>query len=142
MERVELHMRQEEPDGFAKILFDERDPGADAADSRSFRTFMSSTAEGQSWHHILDTPFFVSSDLTPGIQIADLIAGAIRHYVQLRDAQSAFGSEWEQSVKRLQSVARSKSRDFQMAGYTYYGMYFMPERYYGAPPGPRPLWIA
>lgn len=26
-----------------------------------------------------------------------------------------------------------------MAGYTYYGMYFMPERYFENPPGPRPL---
>jgi len=140
MERIELHMREQEPDGFAKVLFDERDPGADAADSRSFRTFMSTTAEGKSWQHVLDTPFFVSSDITPGIQVADLMAGAVRHYIQLHDAHCAFTTEWERAVRRLDEVARTKSRDFSMAGYTYFGMYFMPERYYATPPGPRPLW--
>ena len=139
MERVELHMRAQEPDGFAKVLFDERDPGADAADSRSFRTFMSTTAEGKSWQHILDTPFFVSSDITPGIQVADLVAGALRHYIQLQDAHSAFTTDWERAVERLSDAARAKSRDFAMAGHTYFGLYFMPERYYAAPPGPRPL---
>jgi len=140
VERIELHMREEEPDGFAKVLFDERDPGADAAVSRSFRTFLSTTAEGRSWTHVIDTPFFVSSAITPGIQVADLLAGAIRHYVQLRDLRSRFDTEWRQAVQLLQRVARLKSRNFNMAGYTYYGMYFMPERYFATPPGPRPLW--
>ena len=140
IERVELFMRENEPDGFAKILFDERDPGADAVDSRSMRTFISDTAEGHSWSHVLDTPFFVSSSITPGIQAADIMAGAARHFIELRDAGSEFSSEWERAIEALQVVARSKTRDFVMAGYTYYGMYFMPDRYYEQPPGPRPLW--
>jgi len=138
-ERIELHMREHEPDGFAKMLFDERDPGADAADSRSFRSFISGTAEGQSWSHVLDTPFFVSSTITPGIQVVDLLAGATRHYLILRDAHAGFTSDWENEISALQALARTKTRDFEMAGYAYYGMYFMPERYFDNPPGPRPL---
>lgn len=138
-ERIELYMRQAEPAGFAKILFDERDPGADAADSRSFRTFVSSTEEGRTWRHVIDTPFFVSSAITPGIQFADLMAGAVRLYVQLEDAGAHFTSEWQRAIRRLRAVARAKTADFTMAGYTYYGMYFMPDRYYQDPPGFRPL---
>ncbi len=138
-ERIELHMRQTEPQGLAKILFDERDSGADAADSRSFRTFMSTTDEGRSWRHILDTPFFVSSNITPGIQVADLFAGGLRHHQQLRSANSTFASEWEQTVRRLNNIAIAKTVDYPMGGYTYYGLYFMPERYYASPPGARPL---
>ena len=139
IERVELYMRRTEPNGLAKMIFDERNLGVDAAISRCFRSFIHATGEGRSWRHILDVPFFVASAITPGIQVADLLAGATRLYLDLRDQGSPFATEWELAVLRLQEAARAKSMNFTVNHETYYGMYFMPDRYFAHPPGSRAL---
>ncbi len=138
-ERVELQMRNAEPGGLAKMVFDERDLGSDAATSRCFRSFIHATAEGASWRHILDVPFFVASAITPGIQIADLLAGAVRLHLELATPGYVPGSDWERAVDRLWRATRAKTRDFVVGGETYFGMYFMPDRYYADPPRPRIL---
>lgn len=138
IERIELHMRDHHATGrFAKLIFDETDVGNDAARSRAIRTFMHSTGEGRCWRHVLDVPLFVSSHITPGIQLADLMAGALRHHQILRDAGSTWTSPWEQAVARLAALAAARSRDFEVNGETYYGLYYMPDRFYDRAPGPR-----
>lgn len=138
IERIELHMRRaHEPDAFAKLIFDETNGGSDAARSRALRTFMHRTDEGRSWTHVLDVPLFVSSHITPGIQMADLMAGALRHYQVLRNTGSTGHSEWEQAITRLEPLASARTQDFYVGGETYYGLYTMPDRYYDHPPGPR-----
>ena len=58
--------------------------------------------------HILDTAFFVDSRLTPGIQIADLAAGALRLREQHRldDADGAFNS----AIRRFAGVVVRSTR--------------------------------
>lgn len=129
--------RAHAPDAFAKLIFDETNGGSDAARSRALRTFMHSTDEGRSWTHVLDVPLFVSSHITPGIQLADLMAGALRHYQILRGGGPVGNSEWEQAITHLVRLAGARSQDFTVGGETYYGLYTMPDRYYANPPGPR-----
>ncbi len=138
IERVELHMRRDHaPDAFAKLIFDETNGGSDAARSRALRKFMHATDEGRCWTHVLDVPLFVSSHITPGIQLADLMAGTLRHYQILRDAQCAWESPWERAIQRLALLAAARTQDFDVNGEIYYGLYSMPDRYYDNPPGPR-----
>jgi hypothetical protein len=127
-------MRRDHPETFAKLVFDETDYGNDSARSKAIRKFMHSTDEGRCWAHVLDVPFFVSSVMTPGIQLADLIAGAVRHHQILRDRRSGWLTEWEAAIKDLADLAAAKSSDFVVGSETYYGLYTMPDRYYARPP--------
>jgi hypothetical protein len=137
IERIELHMRRDHQGEYAKLVFDETDMGNDAARSRSLRKFMHSTSEGRCWRQVLDVPFFVSSSITPGIQLADLMAGALRHYQLLRDLGATWATEWERAVLKLAELAAAKSQDFTVGSETYFGLYTMPDRYYTHAPGPR-----
>jgi hypothetical protein len=139
VERVELYMRAGGNRTFAKLVFDETGLANDALRSRSLRKFFHATAEGACCGHVLDVPFFVASDITPGIQLADLMAGAIRHYQILRDQGSTFTSEWEKAIQRIEQVAYKSTHDFPVGTETYYGLYTMPDRYYTQPPGLRPF---
>ena len=69
--------------------------------------------------------------------MADLMAGALRHYQVLRDTGSTGHSEWEQAITRLERLASARTQHFYVGGETYYGLYTMPDRYYDHPPGPR-----
>ena len=137
VERVELHMRHDHPDQFAKLVFDETDYGNDSARSKAIRKFMHATDEGRSWKQVLDVPFFVSSAITPGIQLADFMAGALRHHQIFRDAGASPRDDWERAIARLAELAVAKSQDFTVGADTYYGLYTMPDRYYSTPPGHR-----
>lgn len=132
-------MRQDHPGVFAKLVFDETDYGNDSARSKGIRRFMHSTDEGRCWKQVLDVPFFVASTITPGIQLADFMAGAIRHHQILRDASSTWASEWERAIWQLADLATAKSHDFVVGTDTYYGLYTMPDRYYSNPPRPKPF---
>jgi hypothetical protein len=137
IERIELHMRRDHAGSFAKLVFDETDMGNDAARSRSIRKFMHSTLEGRCWRQVLDVPFFVSSAITPGIQLADLLAGAVRHGQVVRDLGTTWSTEWERAIRRLGELAAAKSQDFAVGSETYFGLYTMPDRYYTRAPRPR-----
>lgn len=139
VERIELHMRAAHKGRFAKLVFDETNPGSDAARSKAFRKFMHSTDEGRCWGQVLDVPFFVSSSITPGIQLADFIAGALRHHQILRDQRSRWATEWEIAIKALADLAATKTHNFEVGRDTYYGIYSMPDRYYLKPPRHRPF---
>ena len=134
LERIELHMRAEHPGQFAKLVFDEMSVGTDAARSAAMRTFMHATDEGKSCRQVLDFPFFVSSSDTPGIQMADIMAGAIRHYQILRDARVPMTGPWESAIGRIQQIADRASKTFQIGGLTYPGLYTMPDSYFAVPP--------
>ena len=47
--------------------------------SRKFEQYLNRHYEGQSMTKVVDTPYFVDSQFTTGVQLADLIAGVIRH---------------------------------------------------------------
>ena len=44
--------------------------------------FLFKTSFGRSFNHILEMPLFVSSSVTPAIQLADILAGITRHYYE------------------------------------------------------------
>jgi len=66
----------------AIMVFDEVDPGEDAIVARCITNFLFMSKLGKAFDRILEMPFFVNSEFTPAIQIADIFAGILRHYYE------------------------------------------------------------
>ena len=77
LERVEAMMQESYPDDMAMLLLDSADKETNMRRAAAFGNFLYGHEAGRSMKKIIETPFFVSSSLTPGIQIADLCAYAL-----------------------------------------------------------------
>lgn len=79
------------------LIYDEVHEEADRKISDAITGFFFKTKLGRSFNHILEMPFFVSSAVTPAVQIADVFAGIVRHYYEERldehDPENDF-QEW------------------------------------------------
>lgn len=74
MRRVNTYMQEKEPQGYATFFFDGIDHRTNRKIAISFNNFMYRHHAGQSYKNILPTPFFCDSEVTPGIQAADVLA--------------------------------------------------------------------
>lgn len=133
LERIHLFMNSDNgPNNMAILVFD--------GDGTTFipgglgpgiSRYLFRSREGQNWSNILDTPFFVDSSITPGIQLTDLIAGCIRHYQELELFREKSNNDTFSSViKRFYRIIESKTKNFETEDVTFYGLYRMPERYF------------
>jgi hypothetical protein len=77
LERVDAMMAEAFPDEMAVLLFDAADDRSNTEHALSFGNFLYGHEAGKSLLRIVDTPFFVPSVITPGIQLADLFAYAL-----------------------------------------------------------------
>lgn len=77
LERIETMMVEDYPDEMAIVALDSADNATDTRRALTFGNFLYGSALGRSLSHIVETPFFVSSTATTGIQIADLVAYAM-----------------------------------------------------------------
>lgn len=74
MKRVNTFMEQKHPDSQAKFFFDGIDHQSNRKIAISFNNFMYRHYAGRSFKNILPTTFFCDSEVTPGIQVADVLA--------------------------------------------------------------------
>ena len=74
LERVNAMMSEEYQDDMAIIALDSQDEGTDTERARAFGNFLYGSNYGRQLTHIVETPFFVNSKATVGIQLADLVA--------------------------------------------------------------------
>lgn len=77
LERVEAMMQESCPHDMAMVLLDSGDEETNKRRATAFGNFLYGHEAGKSMQKIVETPFFVTSMLTPGIQIADLFAYAL-----------------------------------------------------------------
>lgn len=68
--------------GKSILIYDEVHEEADRKIADATTGFFFKTKLGRSFGHILEMPLFVSSAVTPAVQIADIFAGIIRHYYE------------------------------------------------------------
>lgn len=124
-----MALRYTNSNRMAAIIFDEKDINGDMKRAYAFSQFMFLSGQGHSFSKaILDTPLFVASQQSPGIQLADLLAGAIRIYHEARiDQQTSLGP-FETAVSKLYAYAKSKTDDFAIPNTrnTNFGFYDMP----------------
>lgn len=94
-----------------------------------FGRFLHRSLEGQLLDKIMDAPFFVDSKITPGIQIADLVAGVVRLY----EERNLFrhlpaGDPFLSAVRRFYAAAHERTVDQEtIEGFPRHGFYRMPE---------------
>jgi hypothetical protein len=77
LERVEAMIQEDYPEDMATVLLDSSHKETDKRRAIAFGNFLYGHETGKSMQKIVECPFFVSSTLTPGIQIADLFAYAL-----------------------------------------------------------------
>ena len=77
-------MADEYPDDMAIVALDSQDEHTDTARAHAFGNFLYGNPQGRELSHIVETPFFVSSKATIGIQLADFVAYALAQQNQGR----------------------------------------------------------
>jgi hypothetical protein len=127
LERIQLHCERAGPDEYATVVFDDMDPGSNAAFSSTFGAWMARTPAGRSMNRIVPTPLFVDSALTPGIQIADWFAYVIRLNYEYElwkiPPRTLLGNEYLTTIARYARIVRSKTRNVERDdGSLYYGI--------------------
>ncbi len=135
LQRVSDHMANKFRGEMATIIFDEEHLHHDREISRSFTNFMFKTAEGKSFDNILEIPLFVSSSLTPGVQLADLFAYCGREcYEEHIEAAHDISDPYLHAIKRFWDVIKSKTFDYPNPyGHLNYGIYEMEEKHFQMP---------
>lgn len=97
--------------------------------SAKIERYLNRSYEGQSMTKVVDTPYFVDSRYTMGIQLADMVAGAIRLYQEAELYRNPHTSDpFLTSIARHYRTIESKTRDLNThEGYPLHGIYFMSE---------------
>lgn len=72
--RVNTFMQEKFPDDRATFFFDGIDHATNRKVAISFNNFMHRHHWGRAYQHVPPTPFFCDSEVSPGIQLADLLA--------------------------------------------------------------------
>jgi len=105
--------------------------------SLKFSAFLYRSNEGRSMTTITDTPFFVDSRVTAGIQMADMAAGVIRIYEEQQLFQGVpSGDSFLSAINRYYKILEERTKNQTSSeGYPRAGFYRMPERdhYYTLP---------
>lgn len=94
-----------------------------------FSSFLYRSMEGQAMSQITDSPYFVDSRITAGIQIADMAAGVVRIFEENSLFNSTpVGNSFLSAIKRYHIMLKEKTQDVtSVEGYVRPGFYRMPE---------------
>jgi len=112
-DRIERFMAEEHPSHMALPIYDALDPGSTRIFAASFNSFMSKSNAGRAMQHIVPSPLFVDSALTPGIQIADRFAYVLRlHEENQLQRQGIIGDAYLATIKRYARIVWSKTREY------------------------------
>ncbi len=105
------------------MIFDEINEDSDRKISEALTGFFFKTNLGRSFNHVLEMPLFVSSGVTPSIQLADIFAGIVRHYYEHELDQRDATSDYEEWLKSLfdQLFARTENNSVPGTEFIEYG---------------------
>lgn len=134
--RVNRHMELYSPDDLAAIMFDGNGSQFGGL-SVKFTNWLYRHAGGRSLTHLADSPFFVDSRITPGIQVADMAASVVRQYEERELFRGIpAGDGYSSAISRYYKILREKTVDVEapQGDFTWYGFNRMPEadHYMGA----------
>jgi len=132
LERVNFYAIEVAPENDRAILIidGQGSTGITGGLARRISRFLFRHRLGISWYKILDTPLFVDSKLTPGIQIADMVAGCLRIYHEKKlYKEENITDVFCSAVRRYYEIIKSKTKNFETTGITYYGLYQMTEEH-------------
>jgi hypothetical protein len=108
-------------DGGPSGIWQERGP-SDINLARAITNYLFRHAKGKSLDRIYEEPMFVKSLISPGIQIADMIAKCIRFYEENGLSTATRGSDpFESAMRRYYKIIEAKKKDFADESGTMYG---------------------
>ena len=112
-----------------------------------FSNWLYRSRGGQSLANLVDSPFFVDSRFTSGIQIADMVASVIRIYEEnelSRSRGAPVGDAFLSAISRYYRIVREKTTDLEAPSgdFTWYGFDYMSERLHYAPIEPEEAYVA
>lgn len=111
VQRIELLAEQQ--DQMATILFDGTG-GLYGGLSRKFDSFLYRSDEGRACTHITDAPFFVDSETSAGIQIADMVASVVRQYEEAELFRRVpVGDQYLLAIRRYYRIVEQKTMDLK-----------------------------
>jgi len=129
--RINKLTELESPGELAAVMFD-GDGSQYNRISERFSNWLFRSDGGRSCVHLADNPFFVDSRLTPGIQVADMVAGVIRIYQENElNRHIPQGDPFLSAIARYYRIIEQKTRDLPSPSGSpepWYGIYFMSER--------------
>jgi|GEM_PF-350789 len=135
LERIEGYMNNERGDRKAIVMFDSQDHTTDRRISTAITNFLFRHAEGRAWTHILETPCFADSSITPGTQIADYFVSIIRQYYEITEGEQQAGAAYARSIERLHGVIERTVYTYSTySGEKRWGEYRLPPDALEAPP--------
>lgn len=102
------------------LILDEINPKRTLMHSKEHLTYRFGNPQGKQYHRIVETPFFVNSLYSPGIQIADLFAAIIRRQEEMV-AKGQFCKFVDQFYKRAMAKMYETNKltdsGFKIIGY-------------------------
>ena len=118
----------------AILVFDEITPEEDFIVAKCITNFLFMSKLGKDFDRILEMPFFVSSEVTPAIQIADIFAGIIRHYYENGldlINKTKITDPFENWLCNLFSQIENKTENLKQpsSGFIEYGFYKMGKKF-------------
>jgi len=121
-----LHMQNEK----AILVFDEVTPRDDLVVAKCITKFLFMSELGKQFDRILEMPFFVSSEVTPAIQLADIFASIIRNYYENeldKKSKKDLTDQFDIWINNLFIHIEGKTENLQQAtsGFIEYGFYKM-----------------
>jgi len=102
------------------LILDEINPNRTLIHSKEFLTYRFGNPIGKTYHRIVETPFFVTSLYSPGIQIADLMAAIIRRQEEMtaRGQYCKFADAFYQRViGKAYQTPKTAAKGFKISGY-------------------------
>ncbi|HHW15714.1 MAG TPA: DUF3800 domain-containing protein [Firmicutes bacterium] len=136
VERINAYAEVKYPDEIAIVLLDSQDVQKDRERARAYSGFLYGHPLGQSLNKVLETPLFVDSETTPGIQLADLAASVIRQYHEnlFDKPQNMKKDFYLRAINRYFNILKSKTMDFDRPdGTSLWGFYRMSAQNLGVP---------
>lgn len=126
LKRIELYCQNHQYP-MAMVIFDEQDRNEDQKISVAFNNFLFQSALGKSFEKILEIPLFVNSQITPGIQLADLMAGIVRHYYEEELYNKKPEDQFQEWIDKLFNTIKHKTENLREknTGFKEYGLFTM-----------------
>lgn len=124
LQRINRYLVTEAGNPNGLLVMDSRDSKSDTVLSVQISNFLFRSETGRRLSNIVETPLFVDSRITPGIQIADYFASCLRQYHELKDRRQLQAGPYERAVLRLHNSVRRTVYDYTDAdGKIWHGEY-------------------
>lgn len=126
LKRIELFC-QNHNYPMSMVIFDEQDRNEDKKISIAFNNFLYQSSLGKTFEKILEVPLFANSQITNGIQLADLMAGIVRHYYENNLNERDPVNNFEIWISSMFGILKKKTENLRekSTGYLEYGFFEM-----------------